>query len=76
MKVGDLIRFCGSYYIESNDKTKFYMSAIEREGIICEITESFISVLSEGESCLIESSNLDQISVNNYASIEVVNEFR
>ena len=76
MKIGDLVRFCGSYFIQSHEGKKFCMSAIDREGIVCEMTNNFISVFSEGENCLIALDAHIRGKMDDHFLIEVINESR
>ena len=74
MKVGDLVRFCGSYLIQTHDGKRFCMSKIEREGIVCEIDGDFISILSEGENCLVPTAAQNRRRSGDIVIVEVINE--
>jgi hypothetical protein len=74
VKVGDLVSFSGSYLIEAHEGKKFCMSAIDREGIVCEMTNNFISVFSEGENCLIALDAHIRGKMDDYILIEVLSE--
>jgi hypothetical protein len=52
------------------------MSAIDREGIVCEMTNNFISVFSEGENCLIALDAHIRGKMDDHFLIEVINESR
>ena len=76
MKVGDLVSFSGSYLIQTHEGNKFCMSAIDREGIVYEMTNNFVSVFSEGENCLIALDSHIRGKMDDYIIIEVLSEAR
>ncbi len=74
MKVGDLVRFCGSYLIQTHEGKRFCMSKIEREGIVCAMEDKFITIFSEGENCLVPTAAQNRRRSGDVIIVEVINE--
>ena len=63
IKMGDMIRFSGSYYVKLDNKTKSILSSLYKEGVVIDLNEKMISILSEGEICYIDKSQVDAVSL-------------
>ena len=50
---GDLVRFVGSFFIESGEELRHIMTSIPREGIVVESDNTLIKIMSEEEFCIL-----------------------
>ena len=66
-KPGDLVRFVGSYFVESGIDLRHVMTSIPREGVVIESNENFQRIFSEKEVCVLvsEQKKLFKIQVIN-----------
>ncbi len=66
-KPGDLVRFVGSYFVESGIDLRHVMTAIPREGVVIESNENFQRIFSEKEVCVLvsEQKKLFKIQIIN-----------
>ena len=61
--MGDMIRFSGSNYVKLDNKTKSILSSLYKEGVVIDLNEKMISILSEGEIRYIDKSQVDAVSL-------------
>ena len=66
-KPGDLVRFVGSYFVESGIDLRHVMTSIPREGVVIESNKNFQRIFSEKEVCVLvsEQKKLFKIQVIN-----------
>ena len=50
---GELVRFVGSYFIETGIDLRHIMTSIPRDGIVLENNLKFIKILSDNEVCIL-----------------------
>lgn len=50
---GDLVRFVGSFFVESGDELRHIMTSIPREGIVVESDKTLVKIMSEEEFCIL-----------------------
>ena len=50
---GDLVRFVGSFFVESGDDLRHIMTSIPREGIVLESDSTIIKIMSDEEFCIL-----------------------
>lgn len=50
---GDLVRFVGSFFVESGDDLRHIMTSVPREGIVLESDNTLIKIMSEEEFCIL-----------------------
>ena len=66
-KPGDLVRFVGSYFVESGIDLRHIMTSVPREGVVIESNENFQRIFSEKEVCVLvsEQKKLFKIQIIN-----------
>ena len=52
-KPGDLVRFVGSFFVESGEELRHIMTSVPREGIVLESDSVLTKIMSEGEFCIL-----------------------
>jgi len=52
-KPGDLVRFVGSFFVESGEDLRHIMTSVPREGIVLESDNTLIKIMSEREICIL-----------------------
>ena len=50
---GDLVRFVGSFFVESGEELRHIMTSVPREGIVLESDNTLIKIMSEEEFCIL-----------------------
>ena len=50
---GDLVRFVGSFFVESGEQLRHIMTSVPREGIVLESDNTLIKIMSEREICIL-----------------------
>ncbi len=50
---GDLVRFVGSFFVESGEELRHIMTSVPREGIVLEVDNTLIKIMSEEEFCIL-----------------------
>ena len=50
---GDLVRFVGSFFVESGEELRHIMTSVPREGIVLESDRTLIKIMSEEEFCIL-----------------------
>ena len=50
---GDLVRFVGSFFVESGEELRHVMTSVPREGIVLEADNTIIKIMSEKEFCIL-----------------------
>ena len=50
---GDLVRFVGSFFVESGEDLRHIMTSVPREGIVLESDNTLIKIMSEEEFCIL-----------------------
>jgi len=53
LEPGDLVRFVGSFFVESGEELRHIMTSVPREGIILESDSTLIKIMSEEEFCIL-----------------------
>ena len=51
--IGDLVKFVGSYFVESGEDLRHIMTSIPREGIVLESGDTTIKIMSDGDFCIL-----------------------
>ena len=50
---GDLVRFVGSFFVETGPDLRHIMTSIPRDGIVLENNSKFIKILSDKDVCIL-----------------------
>ena len=53
LEPGDLVRFVGSFFVESGEELRHIMTSVPREGIVLESDNTLIKIMSEEEFCIL-----------------------